>query len=128
MPISAINPGAPHLASEMWVSSWTRKLTFASALAFCFLSTTAHAALKTFFVASHGAKYDGITLDTKAIQQTLNAAAKFGDTVTFPAGTYLTGSIFIKSNVTFLGSQNIADYPMMPSRIAGIEMTWSFLH
>jgi len=27
-----------------------------------------------------------------------------------------------------VGSQNIAGYPMMPSRIADIEMTWTYLH
>ena len=90
----------------------------------------AHAA--DFSVAKHGAKGDGTTLDTASIQQTIDAAAGSGGTVTFPAGTYLTGSIFVKSGVTLkvdkgvtlLGSQNIKDYPVMPSRIAGIEMSW----
>ena len=44
--------------------------------------------------------------------------------------------IFIKSNVTphsmkawpSIVSQNIADYPMMRSRIAGSEMLWPYLH
>jgi polygalacturonase len=52
--------------------------------------------------------------------------------VVFPAGTFLTGSIFVKSgvtlkidkSVTLLGSQNIADYPVMKTRIAGIETHW----
>jgi len=85
-----------------------------------------------FSVASNGAKGDGVTLETAAIQRTIDEAAKHGGTVIFPAGTYLTGSIFIKSNitlqidkgVTLLGSQHIEDYPLMPTRIAGIEMTW----
>lgn len=79
-----------------------------------------------------GAKGDGVTLNTAAIQKALDAAEASHATVTLHPGTYLTGSLFLKSNVTLqldkgvtlLGSQNIADYPMMPSRIAGIEMTW----
>jgi hypothetical protein len=96
------------------------------------LASPAHAAPTIFSVAKYGAKPNPTVLQTAAIQKAIDAAAKTGGTVTFPAGTYLTGSIFVKSNVTLridkgvtlLGSQNIADYPMMPSRIAGIEMTW----
>jgi hypothetical protein len=92
----------------------------------------APAAKATFSVAAYGARGDGKTLDSPAIQRAIDAAAKTGGTVTFPAGTYLSGSIFVKSGVTLridagatlLGSQKIADYPMMPTRIAGIEMTW----
>ncbi|TFW34928.1 glycoside hydrolase family 28 protein [Massilia horti] len=85
-----------------------------------------------FNAAKYGAKGDGTSMNTAAIQKAIDAAAKKGGTVVFPAGTYLTGSIFVKSGVTLkldkgvtlLGSQDIKDYPMMPTRIAGIEMTW----
>ena len=82
----------------------------------------------------YGIKGDGTTLNTAAIQHYIDDAQKGGRicTVWFHPGTYLTGSIFIKSGVTMhigkgvtlLGSQNIADYPERPTRIAGIEMTW----
>lgn len=52
--------------------------------------------IKTF-----GAKGDGITLDTKAINDAIDAAAKAGGgTVYFPAGTYLSFSIRLKSHIS----------------------------
>jgi polygalacturonase len=85
-----------------------------------------------FSVARYGAVADGTTIETAAIQRAIDAAAVHGGTVTFPAGSYRTGSLFVKSGVTLridkgvtiLGSQNIADYPMRPTRVAGIEMDW----
>lgn len=96
------------------------------------LMPKAKAAAATFSVERFGAKGDGSTMNTKAIQAAIDAAAKAGGTVVFPAGTYLTGSLFVKTgvtlridkDVTLRGSQNIADYPVMPTRIAGIEMRW----
>jgi polygalacturonase len=81
-----------------------------------------------------GAKGDGVTLDTAAIQATIDAASRKGadHIVTFSPGTYLTGSLFLPSTlefrvpegVTLIGSQHLADYKQLPTRIAGIEMTW----
>jgi hypothetical protein len=69
-------------------------------------------------VRDFGAKGDGITLDTKAIQEAVDKCAESGGTVIFPSGKYLTGSIELKNNVdiyipngtTILGSTNIEDY------------------
>lgn len=96
------------------------------------LALASHAGAATFSVERYGARADGTTLNTRAIQAAIDAAAAHGGTVVFPAGTYLTGSIFVKSGVTLrldkgvtlLGSQDICDYPVMPTRIAGIEMAW----
>lgn len=88
---------------------------------------------KIFNVAKYGAKNDGKTLNTKAIQATIDACfSRGGGIVTFEPGAYLTGSIFLKkgvtlqisSNVKLLGSQDIADYPEINTRVAGIEMKW----
>ncbi len=98
-------------------------------------ATAALAAPKQFVANEYGAKGDGTTLETAAIQKTIDAAAQSkqsGVTVTFKPGTYLTGSLFLKSRVTFdvpegvtlIGSEKLADYPILPTRIAGIEMSW----
>lgn len=52
-------------------------------------------------IKNYGAKGDGATLDTDAINQAIDAVAKSGGgTVFFPAGTYLSFSIRLKSNIT----------------------------
>ena len=81
----------------------------------------------------YGARNDGSTLNTKAIQAAIDdCCKKGGGVVTFDTGAYMTGSLFIKNgvnvviseNVKLLGSQNIEDYPEINTRIAGIEMKW----
>lgn len=58
------------------------------------------AAAGTFNVRDHGATGDGRTLDTAAINKTIEAAAAAGGgTVVFPAGNYLSFSIRLKSHV-----------------------------
>lgn len=85
------------------------------------------------YVNDFGAVSDTVTVNTKAIQAAIDkCAATGGGIVVFKPGTYVSGSIFLKSNVhlridknvLMLGSQNFSDYPEMESRIAGIETTW----
>lgn len=86
-----------------------------------------------FRVKNYGGLGDGRTLNTVAIQKTIDAASRAGGgDIVFDAGTYLTGAIFLKSHthlridrgVTLIGAQTLADYPMLPTRVAGIEMKW----
>jgi polygalacturonase len=85
-----------------------------------------------FRVNDYGAIGDDATISTGAIQKTIDAASKSGGTVVFAPGLYRTGSLFLKSGthlridngVEIRGSQNQADYPVMPTRVAGIEMPW----
>ncbi len=97
-------------------------------LLFCAaVSSAAEVSVNTF-----GAKGDGTTVDTGAIQKALDEAAKSNGAVVFNPGVYLTGSLFLKSNtqlridegVELRGVQDLAAYPMMPTRVAGIEMKW----
>jgi polygalacturonase len=53
-----------------------------------------------FNVRDHGARGDGKTLDSPAINRAIEAAAQAGGgTVHLPAGIYLSGSIRLKSNI-----------------------------
>jgi polygalacturonase len=81
-------------------------------------------------VKDFGAAGDGKKFDTRAIQKTIDAcAAKGGGKVILPAGTYLTGALFLKSHIhleleagaTLLGSTNFNDYPLVHGRWEGIE-------
>ena len=61
----------------------------------------ARALAADFDVRAHGATGDGQTLDTAAINRAIDAAsAAGGGTVRFPAGTYLSFSVRLKSNLT----------------------------
>ena len=90
-------------------------------------------ATKVYNVADYGAEGNAITLCTASIQKAIDAcAADGGGVVTFPPGIFLTGAVFIKSNVDFnvprgttlIGSQRIEDYGKIDTRAAGIEMKW----
>jgi len=81
-----------------------------------------------FNVRAHGAVGDGQTLDAPAIQSAIDAcAAQGGGTVYLPAGQYLTGSLFLRNNISLyldsgavlLGSENPDDYPIIHSRWEG---------
>ena len=71
-----------------------------------------------FNVIPFGAKADGITKDTRAIQSAIDAAAEKGGTVYFPGGKYLSGTVRLKRFVTLffdagavlLGSPDNSDY------------------
>jgi polygalacturonase len=70
-------------------------------------------------VLDSGARGDGKHLDTKAIQKAIDNCAETGGTVFLPPGSYLSGTLFIKNNVTLhisqgallLASTNLEDYP-----------------
>ncbi|AIQ51483.1 glycosyl hydrolase family 28 protein [Paenibacillus sp. FSL R7-0331] len=81
-----------------------------------------------FDITGFGAAEGGEVLNTAAIQAAVDACTP-GGTVYVPAGTFLSGAIFLKSNMTLfiekggvlLGSAQPADYPLMAYRWEGRE-------
>ncbi|OLF16331.1 rhamnogalacturonidase [Actinophytocola xanthii] len=63
-------------------------------------STAGVVAGPVFDVRRYGAKGDGRTIDSPAINRAIAAAAKNGGTVFFPAGTYTSYSVRLRSDVT----------------------------
>lgn len=73
-------------------------------------------------VTDYGAQGDGVTMNTSALQQAIDACAESGGgEVVVPPGRFLTGTIYLRSHVelviqrgaTILGSTNVpADYPV----------------
>src|SRR4051812_19506725 len=56
---------------------------------------------RVYNVHDFGAKGDGVTLDSTAVQAAIDACARDrGGTVLIPAGDFLVGTLELKSNVT----------------------------
>jgi hypothetical protein len=80
----------------------------------------AAAALQPFDVRRFGARGDGTTFDTRAVQAAIDACNRTGGgNIVFQSGlTFLVGTLYLKDNVhlqlepnaTILGSNNLADY------------------
>lgn len=88
---------------------------------------------RVFSANEFGAVPDTTRGSTMAIQRAIDAAFRAGGgVVTLQPGSYVTGALFVKSNVhlrvdrgvTLLGSRDDADYPSLWTRVAGIEMRW----
>ena len=72
-----------------------------------------------YFITEYGAKADGKKVNTKEIQKAINhCAEKGGGRVRVPAGTFLTGTLNLRSNINLYlesgavlkGSPNLQDY------------------
>ncbi len=107
-------------------------ITGFSLFAFCLfficsaVSSKAAPSGEGYNVLHFGAKGDGKSIDTKAIQDAIEKAAEDGGgTVFFPAGTYISGTLFLKNNITLHleagsileGSKQLGDYPITKSKI-----------
>ncbi|WP_192579131.1 glycoside hydrolase family 28 protein [Dyadobacter aurulentus] len=89
------------------------------------LTVSAQRGNGTWDVFDSGAKGDGKTKDTKAIQAAIDKChAAGGGRVYLHNGTFLSGTIYLKSNVTLhieagatlLGSDNVNDFPSISSK------------
>ena len=93
------------------------------ALAIALMCGATQLSAKDYQVSDFGAKADGITLNTNMIQRAIDAVnERGGGRLVFGPGKYLTGTIYLKSNVTLhlergavlLGSTNPFDYVKDP--------------
>src|SRR5262245_25415383 len=83
----------------------------------------------TVSIVAHGAKADGVTLNTKAINNAINAvAAKGGGVVLVPAGLWATGPLVLKSNINLHLAKNAllqfttdkSQYPLVAGNWEGV--------
>ncbi|MCX6222656.1 MAG: glycoside hydrolase family 28 protein [Bacteroidia bacterium] len=88
-----------------------------------FILTSLNCWSKDYNILDYGAVGNGTTLNTAAIQSTVDACSNSGGgRVIIPSGKYLSGTIVLKSNVelyfehssTILGSPHKEDYPLQP--------------
>lgn len=87
---------------------------------------------KRIDITDYGAVSGGEVLCTTAIQHAIDKAAELECEVYVPKGTYLTGALFLKSNMSLylakgavlLGTTEEGEYPIRRSRVAGVEMDW----
>ncbi len=84
-------------------------------------------------ITDYGAVGDGKTVNTTAIQDTIDACALAGGgVVQVPEGIFLSGAVFIKPGVnlhikesgTLKGTTNMADYRLVQTRWEGEERIW----
>ena len=79
-------------------------------------------------IRDYGAVDDGQTVCTAWIQRAIDLCGK-GDTVVIPAGTFLTGALYLKSHMTLfleegaklLGSSNVEDFPVKGCPYEGLD-------
>jgi polygalacturonase len=85
---------------------------------------------KLYNILDYGARNDSLVKNTKAIQAAIDACTE-GGTVYIPKGTFVSGAIFLKSNMTLYiekgatlkGSADTADYlPLILNRFEGWEL------
>jgi polygalacturonase len=106
----------------------------AMTLAVIAAAQTGGKALQRFVISDFGAVADAKTVNTKAIQATIDkCAAAGGGVVVVPKGTFLSGAIFLKQGVNLnvekdgvlKGTTNIDDYPLIATRWEGTEEPWT---
>jgi len=91
-------------------------------------------ASKLYNISGYGAIGDGKTINTSAIQATINACTTSGGgIILIPKGVFITGAIFLKQGVNLRiekggvlkGSTKQDDYPQIMTRWEGIERKWT---
>ena len=82
--------------------------------------------MKTYTITDYGDITDSTAVCTKAIQRAIDLCEN-GGIVHIPKGDFVTGAIFLKSNITLcvegklIGSSNIEDFPVMGYPYEGLD-------
>ena len=88
---------------------------------------------KQYDITKHGAVNDSTRLQTKVIQKVIDLAhQQGGGAIIIPQGTFLSGALFFRPNTrlhvvqggVLKGSDNIEDYPKIPSRMEGQNLDY----
>ncbi|MFV0591386.1 MAG: glycoside hydrolase family 28 protein [Draconibacterium sp.] len=88
---------------------------------------------KRYYISDFGAIGDGLTMNTKAIQQAIDSvSSNGGGVIVVTPGVYKSGALFFKPNThlhlevggVLKGSDNIEDYPIQPSRMEGQNLDY----
>ena len=86
-----------------------------------------------YVLTKHGVLADSNLVQTAAIQKVIDLAhERGGGVIVVPKGTFLSGALFFKpkthlyvsEGAVLKGSDNIADYPIMPSRMEGQNLDY----
>ena len=85
-----------------------------------------------FKTSDRGIDNTGKALVTRQLQQLIDETAAAGGILLLEEGTYLTASLFLGSHMEFrfaqgatlMGTTDETQYPILPTRAAGIEMDW----
>lgn len=87
---------------------------------------------KAYVITDYGVKNDSTLVQTEAIQKVIDIATEKGGVIVIPQGTFLSGALFFKPKThlhvveggKLKGSDNIEDYPKLPSRMEGQSLDY----
>lgn len=88
---------------------------------------------KQFTITNFGVVNDSTIVQTSAIQKVIDqASSQGGGVIVIPKGTFRSGALFFKpkthlyvvEGAVLKGSDNIADYPLIPSRMEGQNLDY----
>ena len=97
-------------------------------LVVCVLAVYLSAQSADYLITDYGVNIDSTKINTRTIQSIIDkASTDGGGTIVIPKGVFLSGALFFKPNTklrlaegaVLKGSDNIADYPLTPSRMEG---------
>jgi polygalacturonase len=97
-------------------------------LVVCVLAVYLSAQSADYLITDYGVNIDSTKINTRTIQSIIDkASTDGGGTIVIPKGVFLSGALFFKPNTklrltegaVLKGSDNIGDYPLIPSRMEG---------